>query len=166
MRYLLSGLLLATVTLSVSGPTDRTASASPFQYRQYYSSWSYQPTRRYHYCRYFYKPATTYTGYKYHYAIRYTRSYSTQPRYSRYVYYYNPHRKVYWGRFDLEGKPGEQYSLLKNEDRKEKLEDIPESAFPKPGAMPVIPESEDKIQIKPIDPKTLPQSDGKGDLPE
>ena len=166
MKSLLSGLALACGVMTFSVLTEDSASASPYQYRQYYSSWSYQPQRSYHYCRYFYKPTTSYSGYQYHYAIRYTRSYSTQPRYSRYVYFYNPHRRVYWGRFDLEGKPGEQYSLLKNEDRKEKLEDIPESAFPKPGKMPVIPDSEDKVQIKPIDPNTLPKGEGGGDLPK
>lgn len=166
MKYLFSGLLLVCGVLSFAPMAEKTVSASPYQYRQYYSSWSYQPTRRYHYCRYFYKPTTSYSGYKYHYAIRYTRSYSTKPRYSRYVYFYNPHRRVYWGRFDLEGKPGEQYSLLKDADRKENLEEIPEDAFPKPASMPVIPDSEDKVQIKPIDPKTLPKDEVSSDLPE
>ena len=111
--------------------------------RQYYSSWSYQPTRSYHYSRYYYRPAPTATTYRYHYVI----TYPSQPRY---VYYYNPQRKVYWGRFDLEGKPGAQYSLLAKKDRKEKLEDIPESAFPAPAEMPPIPESKDGERIEPI----------------
>jgi hypothetical protein len=164
-KYFLLGLTVACGSLTFSETGSQRASAAPVQYRQYYSSWSYQPQKKYHYCRYYYKPTTNYSGYKYHYAVRYPRTYSPQPRYSRYVYFYNPHRKVYWGRFDLEGKPGEQYSLLKDEDRKSNLEDIPEKAFPKPARMPVIPDSEDEIQILPIDLNTLPQDTDVNDLP-
>ncbi|QDU40821.1 hypothetical protein Mal4_51830 [Maioricimonas rarisocia] len=122
-------------------------------YRQYYGSWSYHPSYRYYYRPYYYKPYTSYSGYKYHYCIHY-------PSRPRYVYYYNPHRRQYWGRFDLEGKDGAQYSLLKDEDRAEKLSDIPEEAFPKPAAMPAVPESEDGAQIEP--PEGVPEQD----LPE
>ena len=81
------------------------------------------------------------------------------------MYYYNHVRKVYWGRFDLEGKDGEQYSLLKEADQKENLDDIPEKAFPKPGKMPVIPESEDMVPIQPIDSKDLPDDSTLEDMP-
>ena len=37
--------------------------------------------------------------------------------------------------------------MLKPEDRKSSLEDIPESAFPKPREMPPIPESNDKVKM-------------------
>jgi hypothetical protein len=60
------------------------------------------------------------------------------------VYYYNPYKRVYWGRYDLESKG---YSLLEEKDRKEKLADIEESAFPKPGPMPPDPESTDGSKI-------------------
>ena len=128
-------------------------------YRQYYSSWSYHPTHRYYYTRYFYKPTPTYSTYSYHYCIHY-------PSQPRYVYYYNPHARVYWGRFDCEGKPGEQYSLLKPEHRKEKLEDIKEEHFPKPGPMPVIPEATDGTKsdgtaIEPV--KELPSAETQPD---
>lgn len=144
---ILSAAMAAATTMAA--PT--TAEAA---YRQYYSSWSYHPTRSYHYARYYYKPTPSYTTYSYHYCIHY-------PSRPRYVYYYNPHRRVYWGRFDLEGKEGEQYSLLKPEDRKESLDEIPESAFPKPAQMPVIPDATDEsgtksdgVRIEPI--KELP----------
>ncbi|QDV66434.1 hypothetical protein Poly24_01200 [Rosistilla carotiformis] len=123
--------------------------------RQYYSSWSYQPTRSYHYTRYYYKPVVSAPTYSYHYCI----SYPSQPRY---VYYYNPRSQQYWGRYDLEGTEGAQYSLLAEKDRKKNLEDIPESAFPAPAAMPAIPDSKDGIAIEPIkdkpgdEPKDLP----------
>lgn len=170
MKYLMLSLTAVCGTLCFTDFATREAGASPAPapapaaYRQYYSSWTYHPTRRYHYCRYYYKPYSSYSGYQYHYAVRYPRTYSTQARYSRYVYFYNPRKRVYWGRFDLEGQPGKQYSLLKNEDRKESLDDIPEKAFPAPAAMPVIPESKDNTQIQPIDPKSLP-ADGGDDLP-
>ncbi len=54
-------------------------------YRQYYSSWSYQPSTSYYYTTYYYKPQVSYSGYQYHYCIYY-------PSQPRYVYYYNPTR--------------------------------------------------------------------------
>lgn len=143
--FLLAALLMTAAAFPL-------VNAASYGYRQYYSSWSYHPTYNYHYTRYYYKPTPVYPTYSYHYCIHYT----SQPRY---VYYYNPHSQQYWGRFDCEGKPGAQYSLLKPEDRKEKLEDIPESAFPKPAEMPVIPEATDGTKsngdrIEPI--KVLP----------
>jgi hypothetical protein len=57
------------------------------------------------------------------------------------------------------------YSLLAEKDRKEKLDDIPEKAFPKPGKMPVIPESEDNVRIKPIDVESLPKAKTPDALP-
>lgn len=118
--------------------------------RQYYSSWSYYPSYGYYYRTYYYKPYASYSGYHYHYCIYY-------PSRPRYIYYYNPYRRVYWGRFDTQGKDGKHYSLLSEKDRKGKLSDIPESAFPEPGQMPVIPESEDGTRIAPP-PKDLPDT--------
>jgi hypothetical protein len=106
-------------------------------YRQYYTSWSYYSTTRYYYRTYYYYPAPAATTYSYHYTIYY-------PSQPRYVYYYNPVSHQYWGRFEFgaDGKP-KGYSLLAEKDRKEKLADIPESAFPKPAAMPAIPGASD-----------------------
>ena len=115
--------------------------------RQYYSTWSYHTTTRYYYRTYYYYPTPAVTTYSYHYAIYY-------PSQPRYVYYYNPVSQVYWGRFEFgaNGKP-KGYSLLAQKDRKGKLGDIPESAFPAPAAMPAIPESGDgeKMAAPPAD---------------
>ena len=125
------GLMLLIVAAAFAATASSEAQAGG--HRQYYSSWSYHPTNTYYYTRYFYQPTPTYQTYSYHYCIHY-------PAQPRYVYYYNPHAQQYWGRFDNEGKPGEQYSLLKPEDRKKNFEDIPQEAFPAPGAMPSIPD--------------------------
>ena len=53
--------------------------------------------------------------------------------------------RYYWVRYDTEAKG---YSLLAEADRKEKIEDIKETAFPKPAAMPNIPESADKVVME------------------
>ena len=92
----------------------------------YYGGWNYYGSRSYYYTSYHYTPSY------HHYCVYY-------PSYPRYVYYYNPYTSSYWGRFDLQGKPGQQYSLLAEKDRKSSLAEIPESAFPAPGAMPAIP---------------------------
>lgn len=134
-----------------------TTSAEAGYPRQYYGNWSYYPQRSYYYTTYYYKPTPTYSTYSYHYCIYY-------PSRPRYVYYYNPHRGYYWGRCDLQGKPGEQYSLLAEADRKSNLDEIPESAFPKPGAMPAVPEAKDgtansdgeRIDTPPTPPQEVP----------
>ncbi|MGE0375454.1 MAG: hypothetical protein AB7I48_16420 [Planctomycetaceae bacterium] len=144
------GLRRFLIIAAVLAGTMLTAQQSQAAYRQYYSSWSYYPSRSYYYRTYYYKPYPTYTSYNYHYCVHY-------PSQPRYVYYYNPHRGHYWGRFDLEGKAGEQYSILKEEDRKPKLSDIPESAFPPPAAMPTIPDSEDGEAV--AVPEGVPQQD-------
>jgi hypothetical protein len=105
--------------------------------RQYYASWNYYPQRSYYYTTYYYKPYATYASYDYHYCIYY-------PSYPKYVYYYNPYKKVYWGRYDLEAKG---YSLLAEKDRKGTLKEIDEKAFPAPAKMPDIPEAEDKVSM-------------------
>ena len=116
----------------------------------YYSSYSYYPQRSYYYSYcYYQQPAST--EYSYHYTIYY-------PATPRYCYYYNPHRRVYWGRYDLEAKG---YSMLDEKDRKENLKDIPESAFPKPGALPQIPGAKDGVALvaPPAPPKEPPPKD-------
>jgi hypothetical protein len=118
--------------------------------RQYYeTTYTYSPTYSYYYVRYYYKPAVTYTTYEYHYCIYY-------PSQPDYVYYYNPSNKVYWGRYKLGSKGKKRYSILAEKDRKKDLKDIPESAFPAPAAMPVIPGSEDKVAIDPP-PENVPK---------
>ena len=146
MRGLRRFLIIATVLAG----TMLTVQQSQAAHRQYYSRWSYHPRHSYYFRTYYYKPRASYTSYNYHYCVHH-------PSRPRYVYYYNPHRRQYWGRLDLEGKEGAQYSILKPEDRKERLSDIPDSAFPEPAAMPAIPESEDgeTVQV----PEGVPQQD-------
>ena len=57
------------------------------------------------------------------------------------------------------------YSELAKKDHKAKLEDIPDSAFPKPGAMPRVPESEDNVKIDPISKDDLPKVEAPSDAP-
>ena len=140
--------------LTVGGLATK-AEAGLFAYRQYYSGWSYYPQRTYYLRSYYYKPYPTYATYKYHYCIYY-------PARPRYVYYYNPYRKLYWGRYDLE-KGG--YSQLAEKDRKAKLDEIPETAFPAPGAMPAVPESNDGETIQKIAAEDLPNAKTLEDLP-
>ena len=115
--------------------------------RQYYSTWSYHTTTSYYYRTYYYYPTPVATTYSYHYCIYY-------PSRPQYVYYYNPVSRAYWGRMEYgaDGKP-KGYSLLAEKDRKEKLSDIPESAFPAPAAMPAIPGTTDgeKVAAPPAD---------------
>ena len=127
-------LLVVAGAALAAGPGDVRAGGYT---RQYYTSWSYYSTTRYYYRTYYYYPTPVATTYSYHYTIYY-------PSQPRYVYYYNPVSRQYWGRFDFgaDGEP-QGYSLLAEKDRKERLADIPESAFPKPAAMPAIPGSSD-----------------------
>ena len=69
------------------------------------------------------------------------------PSRPQYVYYYNPYRGTYRGRYPTATCEKGQYSMLAEEDRKARLEDIPEKAFPKRGAMPRVPEAEDNIKV-------------------
>jgi hypothetical protein len=129
------GVLILTGFAAVAEPN---AAASYQARRQYYGAWTYNPIQRYHYRYYYYKPVVTATTYSYHYVVYY-------PARPRYYYYYNPVARQYWGRYDRESKG---YSMLAEADRKEKLEDIKEEAFPKPAKMPPIPEAGDNEAIE------------------
>lgn len=146
-RRILLGTLAATLLCAVAIPAY-----AGFR-RHYYGSWGYNTSYSYYYRPYYYYPSTTYTGaYHYHYCIHY-------PSQPRYVYYYNPYSSQYWGRYDLESQG---YSLLAEKDRKANLKEIPESAFPKPGEMPAIPESEDGVKIPAPDKDDLPTTKADG----
>lgn len=102
-----------------------------------YSAKKLHSTRKYTYREYrYYSPSAK--KYLHHYAIYY----QSQPRY---VYYYNPRKKVYWGRFDLNVCG---YSLLAAKDKKMLVKDIPGSAFPEPADLPA-PEPEMSEQMMP-----------------
>lgn len=146
-------LLCAGFLTALAMGSNDTAEAG---YTHGYSSWNYHPTRSYYYSRYTYTPVTTVTTTtRYHYCVH-------VPSRPRYVYYYNPVRRVYWGRYDIEAKG---YSMLKEEDRKDKLEDIPESAFPEPGEMPDAPDSDGTAKLKRPDLSKLPKAEAAKDAP-
>lgn len=149
------GALLLFATLAVVAAMPAAESHAATLARHYYSGWSYYPSRTYYYSYYYYKPYASYNGYAHHYCVYY-------PARPRYVYYYNPVRRVYWGRYDTEKKG---YSMLAEKDRKAELDQIPESAFPEPGQMPVIPEAEDGERMLPIDVSALPSGKEPADAP-
>jgi hypothetical protein len=115
--------------------------------RQFYSSWNYNQGSGYHYRRFYYRPIETSYSYSYHYVVHY----SNRPRY---LYYYNPVKRYYWGRYDVEAKG---YSLLAEPDRKQCLDEIKEAAFPKPGAMPNLPGTTDGVAMD-VPPNDLPET--------
>jgi hypothetical protein len=147
----LLGLLAITLLAAASVPS---ANAHFRRYRQYYGGWSYNPIQTYYYRPYYYLPYSSAPSYSYHYVVYY-------PTQTQYYYYYNPARNYYWGRYDLKAKG---YSLLAEKDRKAKLEEIPETAFPKPDKMPAIPDSEDNVAMEaaPEDAPKEPPADAKG----
>ena len=145
---------MLVVCVAAVGVTANDADAGRFG-RQYYSSWSYHPTQQYHYCRYYYQPTVRTQTYHYHYVIHY-------PSRPRYRYYYNPVRRVYWGRYEVDCKGNPVgYSMLKPEDRKSKLSEIDESKFPPAAEMPKIPETEADDNETILPPTEVPT-----DLPE
>jgi hypothetical protein len=135
-------VLAALAALALAAGSAATAQA---QGRQYYSKY-WQKSGGYYYRTYYYKPAANAADYRYHRVIYY-------PSQPRYLYYYNPYSKKYWGRYDLV-KSG--YSKLDPADQAEKISDVRSGAFPDPGDMPPMPESQDGTKMK--EPPT-------GDLP-
>jgi len=115
--------------------TTAVAFADQYSSRQYYSNWNHYQQRGYHYRTYYYKPTPNYVGYRHHYVVY-------NPSRPRHYYFYNPYKRQYWGRCDVNTNGKGQYSLLAEADRRGNLEDIPEQAFPAPGPMPRIPDSE------------------------
>lgn len=148
-RNLIAFSLLSVCSLLVCDTADA-------GYRQRYSSWSYSPARRYYYTTYYYQPHSNYDGYLYHYCIYY-------PSQPRYVYYYNPHSGTYWGRYDMDE---EGYSMLAEKDRKGTLVEIPDSAFPKPGKMPAVPESKDNVSMVTLKKQELPKEESAATSPD
>lgn len=90
-----------------------------------YSAYAYSASRGYGYRSYSYY-SVTYQTVRTHVAVYH-------PRHPGYVYYYNPHSRVYWGRYDVAAGT---YQLLPADARKATLAEIPDSAFGEPGALP------------------------------
>ncbi len=147
----LGGLMFGLLLGAASAPNAMAENYAP---RQYYSDWHKAPKEDYYYRKYYSKPTPEYAGYRVH-EMRY---FPKKPKH--YYYYYYKKTEKYWGRCPTEcdGKP--QYSLLKMEDRHKDLEKIPESAFPPPGKMPAIPDSDPKegatLDLPPEDAPALP----------
>jgi hypothetical protein len=130
--------------------------ANAYTSRQYYTGWAKHPQQTYYYRTYYYKPTAEYVGYKHHYVIYH-------PRYDQHLYFYNPYRKVYWGRCPIQTQGKGVYSKLAEKDQKATLQEIPQTAFPQPGELPEVPESKDgtKIDLPPDDlPKDEPPTAG------
>lgn len=147
-------LLLAAGLAVTAAPQTQ----ADYSQRQYYSSWHQSPSK-YYYRTYYYKPTPSYHTYHHHYAVY-------NPTYKSHYYYYNPYKKQYWGRCpttysSTSYNENSVYSLLAEGDRKDTIGAIPETAFPKPGPMPTIPEAApgDNTRVE------LPPDDLPADLP-
>lgn len=120
MSKFIAGIVLSVVTLVGLASMPTSAEAG---HRSSYS----RPTfhKNYHVRQYTYY-SNHHRAYRSHHAFYFNHK-------PKHVYFYNPHKRAWWGRYDLETGG---YSLLKEQDRKAELSDIPEHAFPKPGKMP------------------------------
>jgi hypothetical protein len=114
--------------------------------RQYYDKWQ-QSAKGYAFSVHHYRPEAGDAAYRTNYAIYY-------PSIPQYVYYFNPAKGTYWGRYDLKTKG---YSLLAEKDRAGLLKDIPESAFPAEGSLPNVPDAKDKLTL--AEPPDLPSGE-------
>ncbi len=135
-------LCLFVVALVVAGWVAAPASSKAQRgaARQVYGArWFHYPKQNYYLRYYFYKPHAGYNGYNYQYIIY-------RPATPGYVYYYNPHKRKYWGRYDVERQ---LYSVLPPEKRKDSAAKIAEADFPPGGPMPPMPESKDGVTLAP-----------------
>jgi hypothetical protein len=135
----LAGAVALVAALGVS-------SAQAGSGRQYYGGWQ-SSGRGYSFSTYHYQPYAGSPTYLYNYAISY-------PSAPRYVYYFNPYKGTYWGRFDVQTKG---YSLLAEKDRAGQLKDIPAKAFPAEGPLPQVPDAKDQLTL--AEPTDLPASE-------
>jgi hypothetical protein len=140
-KRLVLGAMVAVLPLLAASAMALGDDYSP---RQYYGAWEHR--RNYSYRTYYYKPTTTYAGYRHHYVVSY-------PSDHQHYYYYNPYKRSFWGRCDAysEGQP--YYSRLPEEYQRPTLAEIPQSAFPAPGPLPSIPEAQDgsRLDLPPDD---------------
>jgi hypothetical protein len=139
VRGLLTVCLFVLILCGIGRPVfAETHDANGLSPRQYYSDWV--SGSEFSYRAYYYKPSPEYAGFKTQFVI-YT------PEKPDYLYYFNPYEKKFWGRIKLfrDGEPF--YSILREEDRKNVLAEIPESAFPEPGPLPPMPDVADNILL-------------------
>jgi hypothetical protein len=133
-----SASLLVVAVLMLAAPATPAFAQSGRQY--YDTSWSYNQNYGYYYRTYYFQTTVTQTTYDYHYCIYY-------PAQPTYIYYYNPEKQYYWGRYEVGSMGDKRYSKLKEEDRKKDLKDIPNDKFPEADKMPSIPGADDKVAI-------------------
>ncbi len=129
-------------------PGIQTASGAPAAVRQYYSEWQKNTKDNYFYRELYYKPTTDYDGFKHHMVVFF-------PAKPQHLYFYNPYKKVYWGRCPSEQSGPGTYSLLREADRRGLVSEIPETAFPRPGALPPLPDATDGVKLD-LPPDDLP----------
>jgi hypothetical protein len=146
LRYFVLTVVLST---SVVGSSPILA-ADHFGSRQFFGDW-HGHAQGFSYRSYYYKPTPQFVGFKHHYVIHF----QSRPEHN---YFYNPYNKQFWGRCPVETDGRASYSLLAADDRNGDINKIPESAFPKPGAMPPIPESTDGATLD-LPPDDLPTAD-------
>lgn len=147
---LLFGLMLG---MAASGWGEQKAVAQNYAPRQYYSDWQKAPQGNHYVRKYYSKPTPSYSGYRVH-EVHYF------PKKPSHYYYYNPKAQKYWGRCPTDAGGAPKYSLLKLDDRKKDIDQIPESAFPPPAALPPIPDSDPKegalLDLPPEDAPAIP----------
>lgn len=107
----------------------------------YYSKYTHYPSHGYHAAYYYYKPAAAAPAYRYHYCVRFPGE--------QYVYYYDPGTKHFWGRYDLKANG---FSLLPANDRKGKVQQIDQTAFPPPGPVMNNPATGNQLEAPPTPP--------------
>lgn len=109
----------------------------------------------------YYSPKYQGAGYSYRYYNYYSarsRTYQRHmlvyhPRQPRYVYYYNPYKGRYWGRFDFASGT---YQLLAEQDRRATIGEIREEAFQTGGPMPPPEPGLEPMPMPPAEPGLQP----------
>ncbi|WP_437231083.1 hypothetical protein SH661x_002335 [Planctomicrobium sp. SH661] len=145
MNPLRIALMVVTCCVALGSLQETASAAGP---RQYYGSWQKHPQHSYSYRPLYYKPTPGYSGYKHHYVVYY-------PSRPKYVYFYNPYKKAYWGRCELNRNGQNLYSMLPEQYRKSDLNEIPESAFPPAAPAPALQDTEDGLTLD-LPPDDLP----------
>jgi len=150
MRTVLYQCVLA-IFLSTSLLTSPAIRAGDqFGSRQFFGDW-HNHSRGFAFRPYYYKSTPDFVGFKHHYVVHF----QSHPQHN---YFFNPYTKQFWGRCPVASEGKASYSLLAANDRSGDINKIPESAFPKGGPMPPIPESSDGALLD-LPPDDLPTAD-------
>jgi hypothetical protein len=109
--------------LTTTGVLARGSVAASYSLRQYDATWHQSQDGQYYYREYYFKPRLNYVGYRHHYVIYF-------PQRPKHYYFYNPYKKVYWGRCPVETNGDGRYSMLTDSARPGNLQAIRDAAFP------------------------------------